>query len=821
MAMQFQGFKPEAMQRIAGTLGYNGDMSKFDGYLEANPEAKQKMDMYSQQAVNMMNGGVATKNFYRGGPATRSGLNSRGFDRNQAMNRMKDANRRSNEQTFFPTSCPSPDTLIDLLDGNKKQAGKLQVGDMLRTQHEDTLEWGDYPVSHVSIVPNSERLKLVFNDSEIICSLSHKFYVDGKGWTTAEDIELNDTVSDKELVSKETSNIGDVVRITVEDAHTYVAAGLISHNKSPPLVDQTVYPPNITGGPSNPSAEDRTTDPRAAIPDTAPQIKKDTINRMIKPALPTGANVTATGTVVQGSQLIGTGAGQVRGELPTATAADSTTATAADPSAITTSTTDPSLSSGSIEGALDKTTAEEGRLSDDAKVTGAETTTSSVADLTTTEGTSVNVEDVAKRKMEVGERVDPVADAASAATFTEEIEAATATPTEKATVKGQLAELMTDFEGGETPAWAAGSMRAATAAMAARGLSSSSMAGQAIIQATMEAALPIASADAGTFAKFESQNLSNRQQRSMLAAEQRAAFMGQEFDQKFQARVVNATKVSDIADMNFTADQQVALENSRAANTVNLSNMSNTQALLMGEVAALANLDMANLSNRQQAAVTNAQAFLATDMASLSNRQQVEMFKAQSRTQSLFTDTAAENASKQFNATSENQTNQFFANLKTQTSQFNTSQKNAMNQFNAGEENSLSKFNAEIENQRDQFNASNSLVIAQSNANWRREVATAGTAAVNRANEVNAQNILNISNQAHANLWQEHGDLMEWAWSSSEGERDRQNAITLSHLAAGKERTQAESAADLAASNAMGDFVGKLILGGIGKIFSW
>ena len=920
--MQFQGFKPEAMQRIAGTLGYNGDMSKFDGYLEANPEAKQKMDMYSQQAVNMMNGGVATKNLANGGYMDRlqgsrqqykAGLtNSAGeriYQGEEAYRGRSDRGRSAPpqiaaRQQFFPTSCPSPDTLIDLLDGNKKQAGKLQVGDMLRTQHEDTLEWGDYPVSHVSIVPNSERLKLVFNDSEIICSLSHKFYVDGKGWTTAEDIELNDTVSDKELVSKETSNIGDVVRITVEDAHTYVAAGLISHNKLPPLVDQTVYPPNITGGPSNPSAEDRTrpmpvdesgryqtdpsigtlarslimdgtgtqqttTDPRAAIPDTAPQIKKDTIDRMIKPALPTGANVTATGTVVQGSQLIGTGAGQVRGELPTATAADSTTATAADPSAITTSTIDPSLSSGRIEGALDKTTAVEGTVSDGATVGAEQTTESSVSDLTTTEGMSIDVKEVADRKMEIGERVDPVANAASAATFTEEIQAATATPTEKATVKGQLAELMTDFEGkpksglyrddrGQivdesgrpvsvqrdrdnpnaydnlpslseakaeagttTPAWAAGSMRAATAAMAARGLGASSMAGQALIQAAMESALPIASADAGTFAKFESQNLSNRQQRSMLAAEQRAAFMGQEFDQKFQARVVNATKVSDIADMNFTADQQVALENSRAANTVNLSNMSNTQALLMGEVAALANLDMANLSNRQQAAVTNAQAFLATDMANLSNRQQVEMFKAQSRTQSLFTDTAAENASKQFNATSENQTNQFFANLKTQTSQFNTSQKNAMNQFNAGEENSLSKFNAEIENQRDQFNATNSLVIAQSNATWRREVATAGTAAVNRANEINAQNILGISNQAHANLWQEHGDLMEWAWKSSDNERDRQKDITLSHLAAGKDRTQAQAAADLAASNAMGDFVGKLILGSIGKIFSW
>jgi hypothetical protein len=194
------------------------------------------------------------------------------------------------------------------------------------------------------------------------------------------------------------------------------------------------------------------------------------------------------------------------------------------------------------------------------------------------------------------------------------------------------------------------------------------------------------------------------------------------------------------------------------------------------------------------------------------------MFKAQSRTQSLFTDTAAENASKQFNATSENQSDQFFSNLKTQTSQFNASQQNAMKQFNSGEANSMSKFNSEIANQRDQFNATNSLVIAQSNATWRREVATAGTAAVNRANEINAQNILGISNQAHANLWQEHGDLMEWAWKSSDNERDRQNAITLSHLAAGKARTQSQMEADLASSNAMGDFVSKLVLGALGGL---
>ena len=66
---------------------------------------------------------------------------------------------------------------------------------MVYTQHENTLKWGDYTVSHVSIISDSERLKLVFDTTEIVCSLSHKMYVNNKGWIKAEDMELNDVVS--------------------------------------------------------------------------------------------------------------------------------------------------------------------------------------------------------------------------------------------------------------------------------------------------------------------------------------------------------------------------------------------------------------------------------------------------------------------------------------------------------------------------------------------------------------------------------------------------------------------------------------------------
>ena len=715
--MQFQGFKPQAMERIAGTLGFQGDMGKFKDFLEADPEAQTKFNNFQSQAIQMMNGGMVRKNYGIGGAVT-TAVNSGAIS-------------------------PTPSTVTD-------------------------------------------------------------------------------------------SN------------------GVV----------KTIQP-------------DGTLVPATTAPAPAQSIGQTTVNRMQGPALPIGGVASATGTVAQTSQDIGAGTGQVGAVSPTATATQGTAAqaTANDPRNefrgldliqlrkqpeynpnLPISETnfpskyneavqednpafnvgieqgymlptkgiaevDPTKTAGTVEETLDKTGTATGSVSDDAQVTGQRLTETAVSGVDAVQGTALVMDNPVQRELQAGEIIEPAANAEKAAKFSEEIQAATATPTDRATVQGQLEGLMQDFEGGATPPWAAGAMRNVTAQMAARGLGASSMAGQALVQAAMESALPIASADAQTVAGFEMQNLSNRQARTMLAAQQRATFIGQEFDQAFQSRVANAAKVSDIANMNFTAEQQVALENSRAANTMNLSNLSNKQALTMAEASSLANLDMANLSNRQSAAVMNAQSFLAMDMTNLANQQQTEMFKAQTRTQSLFTDQAADNAAKQFNATSENQSDQFFANLKTQTSQFNTTQTNAMSQFNAGEENAINKFNTEIVNQRDQFNAQNGLVIAQSNAVWRREIATAGTAAVNRANEINAASVLDMSNQAYSNLWQEHADMMEWAWTSSDNERDRQNAVTLSHLAAGQARSTAEYQADVQSSSSIGDFVSKLALSYAGSLF--
>ena len=449
-----------------------------------------------------------------------------------------------------------------------------------------------------------------------------------------------------------------------------------------------------------------------------------------------------------------------------------------------------------------------------AKITAQASTKSMVGDLTAAEGVAHVIDSPAKRELEAGEIVEPVANAEKAKKFTEEIQAATATPSEKATVAGQMKTLTEGFDATNPPPWAAGALRGVMAQMQARGMGTSSMAGQAMVQAALESALPIASADAQTQASFEAQNLSNRQARAMLAAEQRAKFLGMEFDQGFQAKVMNAAKVSDIATMNFNAEQQVILENSKAVNTMNLANLSNRQALVMAEASSLANLDIANLNNRQQAQVENAKNFLQMDLSNLNNRQQTEIFKSQQMTTALFNDQAAENASRQFNATSQNQTDQYFANLKTQVSQFNAAQANAQAQFNAGESNAMEKFNNEMQNQRDQFNAKNRLVIDQNNAQWRREIATADTTAVNRANELNATALLNMSNSAYNNLWQYYSDVMEMSWESTENERNRVVEMAMAQLTADSNKELSEMKADYDSAVGFGSLIGTFLTAG-------
>lgn len=390
-------------------------------------------------------------------------------------------------------------------------------------------------------------------------------------------------------------------------------------------------------------------------------------------------------------------------------------------------------------------------------------------------------------------------------------QAAQGVVTEEMTTQGQLNKLLTNFDAGNPPPWAAASMRGVTAQLAARGLGASSMAGQAIVQATLEAALPIAATDAKVFEQMGLQNLSNRQQTAMVLGEQRAKFLGQEFDQNFQTKVLNAARIADIADKNFTADVTIALENARLTNTMDLQNLSNRQALVLAKTAQVANLETTNLNNRQQVAVENAKAFLTLDVKNLDNRQQTALFKAKEIADSIITDTAAANAAKATNAANALEADKINAQLALSASQYNAAEKNKVAMFNKSAADELIKFNAQEANDRAEFNANLSGQISIANAKLLADVSTANTRETNAMAAVNAKNATDLSASTYAQLSQTYRDQLETAWKTSDNALMRANEISKVTLTANATKYAGDAAADAAYYAALGSLSAALL----------
>jgi len=881
MAM-FKGFKPQGMQKIATRMGYAGSMEKFDDYLKQNPDKEREMIVYRSKAQEMANGGLIGSGLTKGeigtperlagmlgtqvgtlggtpsyvspimpptdpnnplGPVgaavMRYGYNPttnqysisggggqqfpEGFE--SSMDYGELYKKYPQIKGVFEGGRPQPKTLQNMMVGQPGPPMMVSPGFDPRYEGRDQQSFGQrnqIPVGTGGFGQEGfdiEKARQVTPDPRLL-ELERNF----RGAAT---MDMSTRLRpDGSLYVGSSSAFGDIYGQGGSYQQTYpsgladprdnvtTTAPVQSQPTTPP--SQQAYVPTLGTGAGQIPAYGTSGDPKS--------IGEVGTNLAQTGAIPVGAVTQPELTATNQQQIIDPTTGQLT-STPVAPTYGAETAGATAPTTVTSTAMDAVQAAPAVQTAIQTNQAAQANVADPrAQVLAAQQTASSVSNLQAAQGTATLINNPVQRQIQSGELIsDGVANAQTASNFTEQIQSATATPSEKATVQGQLATLTANFDATNPPAWAAGAIRGVQAMMQQRGLGASSMAGQALIQGVFESALPIAQADAQVTAQFEAQNLSNRQQRAMLAAQQRATFIGQEFDQAFQTRVANAAKIGDIANMNFTSDQQVMLENSRATNTMNLNNLSNKQAMVIAEASALSNMDLSNLSNAQQASVQNASNFLQLDMANLSNEQQTALFNAQAINQSILTDQAAQNAANQFNATSQNQVDQFMANLANQVAQFNATQTNAQNQFNAGELNTLSRFNAEVSNQRDQFNAQNQLAIAQNNAVWRREIATADTATINRANELNAKAVLDVSNTQYDNLWNYYADTMEWAWKSAESEQERIKDLVVANLDKEAKEYQAQlnsaSQGGAAIGNLIGTLGGAALQFGFGKIF--
>lgn len=212
----------------------------------------------------------------------------------------------------------------------------------------------------------------------------------------------------------------------------------------------------------------------------------------------------------------------------------------------------------------------------------------------------------------------------------------------------------------------------------------------------------------------------------------------------------------------------IASADAQAYGRIQLANLSNKQAAALQNANTLAAMRTQNLNNRMTAAVNNAQNFLAIDTANLSNKQASNTLTFQANQQKLFTNQAAENAAKQFNATSENQVEQFFASLDSSVTQANANRLTAVRQFNAGETNSQNQF---LENQRlsrETFNSQVQSSVRAANSNWFKSLATINNSNQMLANSFAAQSALNLSSLEYQALWQKRRDDANFIFSAEE-----------------------------------------------------
>ena len=168
----------------------------------------------------------------------------------------------------------------------------------------------------------------------------------------------------------------------------------------------------------------------------------------------------------------------------------------------------------------------------------------------------------------------PTVTAAQQTGLTQAAQAATGTITADATVKGQLGTLQKEVEtalasGNPLPVWARGAAKATEAALANRGLSASSMAAEALAEGIMNAAIPIAKADADSYKQMIFQNLSNNQQAAITNARSYLQLDMANLSNKQQANLANLNTRQTFLLSDQAASNAAAQFNATSQNQVN------------------------------------------------------------------------------------------------------------------------------------------------------------------------------------------------------------------------------------------------------------
>lgn len=385
-------------------------------------------------------------------------------------------------------------------------------------------------------------------------------------------------------------------------------------------------------------------------------------------------------------------------------------------------------------------------------------------------------------------------------------------PMQAASVATKLNGLLSDLDNGEVPTWARPAVAKVEQALAGRGISASSVGRDSLFNAIINAAMPIASADA----QFEQQASASNHQAKMQAILQDSSqeFAARQFNAssenqrnqyitglRAQVNMQNAARADAMSQFNASSVNRRNEFNVQQQNAMTVSNVQQANAMAQANAANLTNVNLANVSAQNQAEAQNVAAANTMAQFNASQSNALAQVNANLMQQANLSNAAAANSAALQNQQMLTQVSLANADSATRTALANAQMETSINQANADRltnvdlqnaamqlevakanqtaRNVLAQHNSSLEQQREQFNAQQANVIAQANVQWRRQLNEVSTAGINASNAANVANAFNLNAAAHNNLWQQVRDEAHWAEQATENELARNHAAQM------------------------------------------
>ena len=208
-----------------------------------------------------------------------------------------------------------------------------------------------------------------------------------------------------------------------------------------------------------------------------------------------------------------------------------------------------------------------------------------------------------------------------------QVTAAVAALPQEALVSVQMENLLAGMEDGKTPAWARPAVAAIEQQMAQRGLSASTVGRDALFNAIIQSALPMAQSNAQALQQRAQQNLSNQQQANLASAQNTMTVRMQNLANRQTAASQTASMAQEIKVQQGSFSQQATITTAQQKQQAEMATFQAAQQKAQQESAQRQQAAIAELSTNAQMDLANLQALNAAGAENMSAEQQGRLTK--------------------------------------------------------------------------------------------------------------------------------------------------------------------------------------------------